>query len=117
MPTAEGPASRKGSRIAAADIPEALIRAPLAYIDGATQVFTPDGRTIYTEGGSPTSGEWGVSDHGQFWSFWPPIHRSTYELSWLTVDHGGVIGIRFADLHGGESFEGRYVSTPACPVE
>ena len=77
MSRAEGPTAKNGERIAAADVADALTRAPITYADGATQVFTRDGRTTYTESGSPSSGEWGVDDQGQFWSFWPPTCAST----------------------------------------
>ena len=79
MSRAEGPTAKNGERIAAADVADALTRAPITYADGATQVFTRDGRTTYTESGSPSSGEWGVDDQGQFWSFWPPTYRAIAE--------------------------------------
>lgn len=109
MSRAEGSATTNGDRLAAADIAQALTRAAFSYNDGATQVFTPDGRTIYTENGSPTSGEWGVDDQGRFWSFWPPNYRATYELYWLTDAVDQVVGIRFSELDRGSTFEGRYV--------
>lgn len=55
MSRAEGPAVKNGDRIDAGDIVEALTRAPFTYTDGATQVFTRDGRTTYTENGAPPS--------------------------------------------------------------
>jgi hypothetical protein len=97
-----------GDRIGAADIPEAVTRAPFTYADGATQVFTQDGRTIYSEMGSQSRGEWGVDDHGRFWSFWPPSYRATYDVSWVTSGDGEVVGIRFTEVNQGEMFEGRY---------
>jgi hypothetical protein len=78
------------------------------YTDGATQVFTRDGRTTYTENGGPTFGQWGVDDQGQFWSFWPPTYRATYEVSWITDADGDVVGIRFTELNRGATSEGRY---------
>jgi hypothetical protein len=55
MPRTEGPAVAHGDRINAADIAEAATRAPVTYTDGATQVFTHDGRTTYVEKGSQSS--------------------------------------------------------------
>jgi hypothetical protein len=101
-------APRDGEPIAADEIAEALTRAPFAYADGATQVFTRDGRTIYTENGAPSAGEWGVDGGGRFWSFWPPAYRATYEVSWVTDAGGAVAGIRFADREHGTVSEGRY---------
>jgi hypothetical protein len=57
MSSTESPAVSDGDRIDPADIAAALTRAPFAYADGATQVFTPDGRTVYTENGTHSSGE------------------------------------------------------------
>jgi hypothetical protein len=99
-----------GDRIDAADIAQAVTRAPFAYADGATQVFTPDGRTTYTEKGSQSHGEWGADDQGRFWSFWPPSYRATYDLSWITGADGDVVGVRFAQAGRGETFEGRYTA-------
>jgi hypothetical protein len=108
MSTTKGSAVRDGDRINPADIPSALTRAPFAYADGATQVFTPDGRTVYTEKGAPSSGEWKVDDDGRFQSFWPPSEYTTYEVSWIANSDGEAIGIRFADLKRGATFDGRY---------
>jgi hypothetical protein len=110
----EGSAIGNGDRIDAGDIPEALTRAPFTYTDGATQVFTPDGRTTYTENGSPTSGTWGVDDQGRFWSFWPPTYRASYDLFWVTGADGGVVGVRFTELNRGATSEGRYAPTPTA---
>jgi hypothetical protein len=109
MSKAERPPVRNGDRIDAGDIAEALTRAPFAYADGATQVFTPDGRTTYSENGSPTLGEWGVNAQGEFWSFWPPTYRATYDVSWIT-DADEVVGIRFTDTNRGATSEGRYTT-------
>lgn len=107
MSRADGPAVKNRGRINAGDIAEALTRAPFTYADGATQLFTHDGRTTYTENGSETFGEWGVDAQGQFWSFWPPTYHATYDLSWITGADDAV-GIRFTELHGGATSEGRY---------
>lgn len=107
MSRAKRPAVKNGDRIDAGDIAEALMREPFTYADGATQVFTPDGRTTYTENGSLTFGEWGVGAQGQFWSFWPPAYRATYDVSWIT-DADDVVGIRFTELNRGVTSEGRY---------
>lgn len=108
MSGAEEPTVKNGDRIDARDIAEALTRAPFTYTDEATQVFTRDGRTTYTENASPTSGEWGVDDQGQFWSFWPPTYHATYDLFWITDADGEVVGVRFAELNRGATSEGRY---------
>lgn len=101
-----------GSPVAAADIAEAVTRASFTYRDGATQVFTPDGRTAFTERGRATSGEWGVDDRGRFWSFWPPDYRASYLLTWM-ADAGGTVGVRFTDTDRGDTFEGRYTRNPS----
>lgn len=107
MSRAEESAVKDGERLEAGDIAEALTTEPFIYADGATQVFTPDGRTTYTENGSTTFGEWGVDARGQFWSFWPPTYRATYNLSWI-VDSSGAVGVRFTDPHHGAISAGRY---------
>ncbi len=108
MSRVEGFAVKNSERIDAADLAEALTRAPFTYTDGATQVFTGDGRTTYVENDSTSSGEWGVDDQGRFWSFWPPTYRATYDASWMTDADGEVVGIRFTELDRGVTFEGRY---------
>jgi hypothetical protein len=108
MSRPEGFAGSDGDRINAADIPEAVTRAPFTYADGATQVFTRDGRTTYTEKGRQTSGEWSVDDQGRFSSFWPPSYRATYDVSWVTGPDGDVVGIRFTEVNRGDTFEGRF---------
>jgi hypothetical protein len=110
MSNAERPSVKNGDRIDAGDIGEALMRAPFTFTDGATQVFTRDGRTTYIGNASSTSGTWGVNDQGQFWSFWPPSYRATYDVFWITDTEGNVVGIRFSELNSGATFEGRYVS-------
>ena len=112
MSRADGPAARNGERIYANDIAEAMTKAPLTYADGATQVFTTDARTVYTENGVATSGEWGVDAQGQFWSFWPPSYRAAYDVFWITDAADGIVGIRFTELSHGSTFEGRYISKP-----
>jgi hypothetical protein len=97
-----------GDRINPADIPSALTRAPFTYANGATQVFTPDGRTVYTEKGTPSSGEWKVDDDGRFQSFWPPSEHTTYNVSWIAGSGGEAIGIRFVDTKRGATFDARY---------
>ncbi len=109
MTNADKTPAKGDVRIDAADIVEALTRAPFLYGDGATQVFTRDGRTTYTENGRPSAGEWGVDDQGRFWSFWPPSYRATYDLAWV-ADGDDVVGIRFTELHHGDAFVGRYAS-------
>jgi hypothetical protein len=108
MSRTEGSAVSDGDRIDAADIAEAVTRAPFTYAGGATQVFTHDGRTTYTEKGSQSLGEWGVDDQGRFLSFWPPSYRATYDVSWITRGDGEVVGIRFTEVNRGETFDGRY---------
>ena len=72
--------------VAAADIPKAVAAGRLVYVDGATQVFTIDGRTIYSERSGDSAGEWYVDDHGRFCSFWPPSYRACYALRWMVED-------------------------------
>jgi hypothetical protein len=99
-----------GARIEAADIPEALMRAPFVYTDGATQVFTADGRTVYTENGRPSPGEWTVDAEGRFQSFWPPSEYTAYDLTWIVGAGGVAEGVRFTDPARGATFDGRYTS-------
>ncbi len=96
-----------GAAVAAADIPKAVTAGRLAYADGATQVFTIDGWTIYTERGGDSSGEWYVDDQGRFCSFWPPSYRACYALRWMVEDRQ-IVGLRFTGLSDGVTFEGRY---------
>jgi hypothetical protein len=110
MFTTESPAVSDGDRINPADIAAALTRAPFSYADGATQVFTSDGRTVYTENGTPSPGEWKVDDDGRFQSFWPPSEYTTYDVSWIVGPVGEAVGVRFADLHRGTTFDGRYTT-------
>lgn len=109
MSATEATAVTDGNRIGSADLAAALTRAPFSYADGATQVFTPDGRTVYTDNGTQSSGEWKVDDGGRFQSFWPPSEYTTYDVSWIAGPDGEVVGIRFVDPNRGTTFEGRYV--------
>lgn len=105
-PAASG--SRNGEPIPADAIADALTRAPFAYTDGTAQVFTPDGRTMFTErDGRHSPGEWGVDVHGRFWSFWPPSYRADYDVFWI-ADDGQVLGVRFVERARGTASEGRY---------
>lgn len=108
MSTFNESAINDGDRINANDIPGALIRAPFTYADGATQVFTADGRTVYTERGRPSPGEWKVDEDGRFQSFWPPSEYTSYDLTWIVGPDGEAVGIRFVDPNRGSTFEGRY---------
>ena len=45
------PATTDRELVRAADMPDALTAANLVFDDGATQTFTPDGRTTYVEHG------------------------------------------------------------------
>lgn len=100
---------RAGERIKADEIADALTRASFAYPDGSTQEFTRDGRTTYVEGGRVTTGEWGVDEHGTFWSFWPPSYRAEYDVFWVT-EADTAVGVRFVELRRGSVSEGRYAA-------
>jgi hypothetical protein len=101
------PAPTNGELVSAADMPDALTTATLVFDDGATQTFTPDGRTTYVEQGRQTAGEWSVSADGTFSSFWPPDERTTYALRWIVEDNSPV-GLSFTDPRSGRRFDGRY---------
>ena len=96
-----------GAAVAAADIPKAVTAGRLVYADGATQVFTIDGLTTYSERSGDSAGEWYVDGHGRFCSFWPPSYRACYALRWM-VDNSRVVGLRFTGPSDGVTFEGRY---------
>lgn len=97
-----------GDRIHPDVIPSALTKAPFVYMDGTAQVFTPDGRTTFTErSGETTFGEWGVDGQGRFWSFWPPSYRAEYDVSWV-IDEGVAVGVRFTQSDRRTISEGRY---------
>jgi hypothetical protein len=101
------PAATNGELVRAADMPDALTAATLVFDDGATQKFTPDGRTTYVEQGRQTAGEWSVLSDGTFSSFWPPDYRATYALRWIVEDDSPV-GLSFTDARSGRRFDGRY---------
>jgi hypothetical protein len=104
------PGRRNGEPIPADAIADALTRAPFAYADGTAQVFTADGRTTFTErDGRNSRGEWGVDEHGRFWSFWPPSYRGEYDVFWITDDDRPV-GVRFVERDRDTFSEGRYVA-------
>jgi hypothetical protein len=96
-----------GAAVAAADVPTAVTAGRLVYADGATQVFTIDGKTTYTERGGDSAGEWYVDDQGRFCSFWPPSYRACYALRWI-VEDTRIVGLRFTGLRDGVTFDGRY---------
>ncbi len=104
----QGNLNEGGAPISPPAIAEALVRAPFAYTDGTAQVFTADGRTMFTErDGGTTAGEWGVDERGRFWSFWPPSYRAEYDVFWV-VDDGEIVGVRFVERARGAVSEGRY---------
>ncbi|SFD00283.1 hypothetical protein SAMN04487968_1203 [Nocardioides terrae] len=86
----------------------ALTAGTLVFGDGATQVFTSDGHTTYTEDRRPTRGDWWIVGDGEFASFWPPDYRASYALRWR-VDGGAVTGLTFIETRRGTRFEGRYL--------
>ena len=96
-----------GDLVQAKDMRDALTVATLQFKDGATQVFTVDGRTTYVEQGRSSQGEWSIIGDGEFSSFWPPSYRATYALRW-TVEDGAVTGLSFTQEETAERFEGRY---------
>jgi hypothetical protein len=104
------PAATNGELVSAADMPKALTAATLVFADGATQEFTPDGRTTYVEQGRRTAGEWSVVSDGTFSSFWPPDYRGIYAVRWI-VEDGAPVGLSFTDARGGQRFDGRYRTT------
>ena len=101
------PATTDRELVRAADMPDALTAATLVFDDGATQTFTPDGRTTYVEHGRQTAGEWSVVADGTFSSFWPPDYRATYALRWI-VEGNSPVGLSFTDARSGQRFDGRY---------
>ncbi|MBZ9894597.1 MULTISPECIES: hypothetical protein [unclassified Mesorhizobium] len=113
MSDIEGSAVKDGDRIDRADIAIAVTRAPFAYEDGATQEFYSDGRTVYTDAGGRSSGEWKVDNDGRFQSFWPPSVYTTYDVFWIAGSDGKAVGVRFTDPISGATFDGRYAPTPA----
>lgn len=85
----------------------ALTAGTLVFGDGATQVFTRDGHTTYTDHGRPSHGDWRVEGDGKFVSFWPPSYEASYALHWR-VDGGAIVGLTFTDTERGTRFDGRY---------
>lgn len=112
MSNIEGSAVSDGDRINPADIAIAVTRAPFTYENSATQVFTSDGRTVYTDNGGRSSGEWKVDDDGRFQSFWPPSEFTSYEVFWIVGSDGKILGVRFTDPISGATFDGRYTPKP-----
>lgn len=96
-----------GDPVLAEDMPSALTAATLVFGDGATQTFTADGKTTYTEHGRAAQGEWSVVKDGKFSSFWPPAYRATYTVRWI-VEGGAVTGLSFSHTERGDRFDGRY---------
>lgn len=86
----------------------ALTAGTLVFGDGATQVFSPDGHTTYTERGRPSRGDWWVLGDGKFASFWPPDYKASYALRWV-VEDGAITGLTFTETERGTRFEGRYL--------
>jgi hypothetical protein len=103
----QGIQAEDGAAVAGGDIPKAVTAGRFVYADGATQVFTTEGRTTYTERGGDSTGEWYVDDRGRFCSFWPPTYRACYALRWM-VEDTRIVGLRFTGLTDGVTFEGRY---------
>ena len=86
----------------------ALTAGTLIFGDGATQIFTSDGHTTYTERGRPSQGDWWILGDGTFVSFWPPEFRATHAVRWVVQD-GAIRGLTFAETERGTRFEGRYL--------
>lgn len=93
--------------VVADHMPTALIAGTFVFADGATQVFTPDGHTTYTERGQHSAGDWWVIGDGEFVSFWPPDYRATYVVRWI-VTGGVIMGLSFTEAKRRTRFEGRY---------
>src|SRR3954451_17785242 len=101
------PAATNGELVGAADMADALTAATLIFDDGATQTFTPDGRTTYVEQGRQSAGECSPVADGTSSSFWPPDYRATYSLRWI-VENDSPVGLSFTDAGSGRRFDGRY---------
>ena len=86
----------------------ALTAGTLVFGDGATQIFTPDGHTTYTEHGRPSQGDWWVLGDGNFASFWPPDYKATYVVRWVVAE-GAITGLTFTETGRGTRFEGHYL--------
>ena len=89
-------------------MPTALTAGTLVFGDGATQVFTLDGHTTYTDRGRPSQGDWSVLGEGEFVSFWPPDYRATYVVRWIVAE-GAIAGLSFTEAKRGARYEGRYL--------
>nr|WP_296072957.1 hypothetical protein [uncultured Actinoplanes sp.] len=96
-----------GDLVPAAEMAAALTAGTLVFENGATQIFTADGRTTYVEHGGTTTGEWSVVKDGEFSSFWPPDFRASYTLRWI-VEGASTVGLSFTDTISGQQFRGRY---------
>lgn len=96
-----------GAIVPPEQIPTAVTAGRLAYGDGTTQTFQPDGSTSYFEAGRQTEGTWSVDENGRFCSFWPPSYQASYDLRWV-VEEEAVVGLRFSDLRSGTCFDGRF---------
>lgn len=94
--------------VSADHMPTALTAGTLVFDDGATQTFTPDGHTTYTDRGRPSQGDWWVQADGEFVSFWPPDYRATYIVRWIVTD-GAITGLSFTETRRGTRFKGRYL--------
>jgi hypothetical protein len=86
----------------------ALTAGTLVFGDGATQIFTPDGHTTYTDRGRPSQGDWWVLGDGNFVSFWPPDYQATYVVRWVVAE-GAITGLTFTETERGARFEGHYL--------
>lgn len=96
-----------GDLVLAQDMADALAAGTFHFQDGATQVFTTDGKTTYVEQGRSSRGEWSTVEDGAFSSFWPPNYRATYTVRWI-VEEGAVTGLSFIQAETGDRFDGRY---------
>lgn len=54
-----------GATVPPEQIPTAVTAGRLAYGDGTTQIFQPDGSTSYFEAGRQTEGTWSVDENGR----------------------------------------------------
>jgi hypothetical protein len=96
-----------GAVVPPEQIPTTVTAGCLAYGDGTTQTFQPDGSTSYFETGRQTEGTWSVDANGRFCTFWPPSYQASYDLC-RVVEGGAAVGLRFSDLRSGTCFDGRF---------
>ncbi len=70
-----------GGKLDEAGITAALTARMLAYDDGTTQSFMPDGETVFAaKGGRQSNGHWRVQA-GRYCSVWPPSdHWACYDV-------------------------------------